>query len=184
MSGNISSNVTARYTEVDLSKKKIRKPRNSQDQISSNETSMYDPLPEVLSVKQPESSHGRYKSSASPLVKVGLAVTVFLVFVALAVLTVLTIIIFFKVSALKVTDSNSKSHENNEASQKYFVSFEYINSTLDFLQEQLTNDTVKNISKSYRQNLSFLENIYGEIATLNSSVRLSQIIKKLIYILY
>ena len=73
---------------------------------------------------------------------------------------------------LEVTDSNSSRHENNEALQKYFVSFDYINSTLDFLQEQLTTDTVKNISKSYQQNLSFLQNIYGEIATLNSSVQI------------
>ena len=53
---------------------------------------MYDilqrenPLPEAPCVNEPESIHGRYKSSASLLVKVSLAVTVFLVFVALAVL--------------------------------------------------------------------------------------------------
>ena len=94
MSGNISSNVTAGYTEVDLSKKKIRKPQKSQEQISGNEASMYDvlqrenPLPEALSVNQPESIHERYKSFSSLLVKVGLAVTAFLVFMALAILTV------------------------------------------------------------------------------------------------
>ena len=177
MSGNISSNVTAGYSEVDLRKKKIRKSRKSQDQISSNEASMYDvlqrenPLPETLSVHQPKSSDGSFKSSASPLVKVGLTVLFFLIIMALAVLTVLIIIIFFKVSALEVTESNSNIHENNEALQKYFDSFDYINSTLDSLHQQFTNGTLKSISNSHGKNFSHLENIYGEIATLNSSLQ-------------
>ena len=177
MSGNISSNVTAGYTEVDLNKKKIRKPRRSHDQISSNEDSLYDvlqrdsPLPETPNVNQSKSSHGSFKSSASPLVKVGLAVTAFLVFMALAVLTVLIIILFFKVSALEVRESNSSIYENNKELQKYFDTFDYINSTLDFLQQQLTNDTFKSISNSYWKNFSFLENIHSEIATLNFSVQ-------------
>ena len=178
MSGNISRNVTAGYTEVDLSKKKIRKPRKRQDQTSSNEASMYDvlqrenPLPEALSVNQPKSSHGgSFKSSASPLVKVGLAVTVFLLFMAFAVLTVLIIILFLKISALEVTDS--KSNEYNKILQKYFDSFDYINSTVDNFQQELTNDTVKTISSNaYQQNLSFLENIlYREISSLNSTIQ-------------
>ena len=157
MRGNISSNATAGYTKVDLSKKKIRKTRKSQDQISSNEASMYDilqrenQLPEALNVNQP---HGLYKSSASPLVKVGLAVTVFLVYMALAVLTVLIIILFFKVSALDVAESNSSIHVKNKTLQKYFDSFDYINSTLYFLHQQLTNDRVKTSSQ---QNLSYLK---------------------------
>ena len=178
MSGNISSNVTAGYTEVDMSKKKNRKPRKRQDEIRSNEDSMYDvlqrenPLPEALSVNQPKSSHGgSFKSSASPLVKVGLAVTVFLLFMALAVLTVLIIILFLKISALEVTDS--KSNEYDKILQKYFDSFDYINSTLDNFQQELTNDTVKTISSNaYQQNFSFLENIlYREISFLNSSIQ-------------
>ena len=171
MSGNISSNVTAGYSEVDLSKKKNRKPRKSQDQIRSNEISMYYvlqreiPLPEALSVNQTKSIQGSFKSSASPLVKVGLAVTAFLVFMAIVTLTVL-ITIFIKVSALEVSESTSSITETNEALQKYFDSFEYINSALDFLQQQVTKD-----SNYYQQNFSFLENIHGEIATLNSSVQ-------------
>ena len=173
MSGNISSNVTAGYTEVDLSKKKNINPAKSHDQKRSNEVSMYDvlqreiPLPEALSVSQPKSSRGgSFKSSASIFVKVGLAVTAFLVIMAIVAFTVLIIILFIKVSALEATESNSSITKNKEALQKYFDSFDYMNSTLDFLQQQLTND-----SNSYQQNFSFFENIYGEIATLNSSVR-------------
>ena len=173
MSGNISSNVTAGYTEVDLSKKKNRNRAKSHDQKISNEVSMYDvlqreiPLPEALSVSQPKSSRGgSFKSSASIFVKVGLAVTAFLVIMAIVAFTVLIIILFIKVSALEAAESNSSITKNNEALQKYFDSFDYMNSALDFLQQQLTND-----STSYQQNFSIFENIYGEIATLNSSVQ-------------
>ena len=173
MSGNISSNVTAGYTEVDLSKKKNRNPVKSHDQKRSNEVAMYDvlqreiPLPEALSVSQPKSSRGgSFKSSASIFVKVGLAVTALLVLMAIVTLTVLIIILFIKVSAIEVTESNSSITKNNEALQKYFDSFDDMNSTLDFLQQQITND-----STSYQQNFSIFENIYGEIATLNSSVQ-------------
>ena len=129
-------------------------------------------MPEALSVNLPKSSHGgSFKSSASPLVKVGLAVTAFLLFMALAVITVLIIIIFLKISTLEITDS--KSNEYDKILQNYFDSFDYINSTLDNFQQELTNDTVKTISSNaYQQNFSFLENIlYQEISSLNSSIQ-------------
>ena len=178
MSGNISSNVTAGYTEVDLSKKKNRKPGKSQDQIRSNEVAMYDvlqreiPLPETLSVNQPKSSHGSFKSSASAslFVKVGLAVTVFLVFMAIVAFTVLIIILFIKVSALEAAESNTSILLKNKL-QKYFDSLEVINSTLDSLQQEPTNNTEASIVISI-QNISLLENIlYRKITSLNSSVQ-------------
>ena len=172
MSENISSYVTAKYSEVDLSKKKNRKPRKRQDEIRSNDDSMYDvlqrenPLPETLSVIQPKSNHGRFKSSASPLVKVGLAVTAFLAFMALAVLTVLIIIIFLKVSALEAAESNSSSLQYKKRIQKYIDSYDYINSTLDPLRHSIII-----LNYSYQQNFSFLENIYHEITSLNYSLQ-------------
>ena len=168
----MSSNVTARYSEVDLSKKKNRKPRKRQDEIRSNDDSMYDvlqrenPLPETLSANKPKSNHGRYKSSASPLVKVGLAVTVFLVFMALAVITVLIIILFPKVSALEAAESNSSSLQYMKRIQKYFDSFDYINSTLDSV-----GHSIVIFNFSYQQNFSFLEDIYREITSLNYSLQ-------------
>ena len=178
MSGNITSNVTAGYTEVDLSKKKNRKPGKSQDQIRSNEVVMYDvlqreiPLPETPSVNQTKSSHGRsFKSSASLFVKVGLAVTVFLVFMAIVALTVLIIILFVKVSALEAAESNT-SITLKKTLQKYFDSLEVINSTLDSLQQEPTNNTEQASIVNSIQNISFLENIlYREITSLNSSIQ-------------
>ena len=176
MSGNISSNVTAGYTEVDLSKKKNRMPGKSQDQIRSNEVAMYDvlqreiPLAEALSVNQPKSSHGSFKSSASTFVKVGLAVTVFLVFMAIVAFTVLIIILFIKVSALEAAESNTSILLKNKL-QKYFDSLEVINSTLVSLQQEHTNNTEASIVISI-QNISLLENIlYRKITSLNSSVQ-------------
>ena len=172
MSEKMSNNVTARYSEVDLSKKKNRKPRKRQDEIRSNDDSMYDvlqrenPLPETLSVNQPKSNHGRYKSSASPLVKVGLAVTAFLVFMALAVINVLIIILFLKVSALEAAESNSSSLQYKNRIQKYIDSFDYINSTLDPLRH-----SVIIFNYPYQQNFSFLENKYHEITSLNCSLQ-------------
>ena len=178
MRGSSCSNVTAKYSAVDLSKKKNRKPSKGQDDIIHNEDSTYDvlkreyPLPEALSVNQPNSSHGSFISSASPLAKVGLAVTVFLVIMALVVLTVLIIILFLKVSSLEAAESNSNSLQNNKKLQKYFDSFDYINSTFNSLQQELTVQTSIIISNSsYQHNISFLENIYREITSLNYSLQ-------------
>ena len=178
MRENICSNVTAKYSKVDLSKKKNRKSRKGQDDITHNEDSTYDvlqreyPLPETLSVNQPKSSHGSFISSASPLVKVGLAATVFLVFMALVALTVLIIILFLKVSALEAAESNSSSLQYNKTIKKYFDSFDYINSTFNSLQQELTVQTSIIISNSsYQHNISFLENIYYEITSLNYSLQ-------------
>ena len=178
MSGNISSNVTARYTEVDLSKKRNRNPGKSHDQKRSNEVAMYDvlqretPLPEALSVNQPKSSHWSFKSSASLFVKVGLAVTAFLVFMAIVALIVLIIVLFIKVSALEAAESNT-SITLKKTLQKYFDSLEVINSTLDSFQQEPTNNTEQaSIVVNSIQNISFLDNIfYHEITSLNSSVQ-------------
>ena len=181
MSENISSNVIAKYSEVDLSKKKNTKPRKCQDQIRIDEVSMYEVLqreiqwPQTPSVNQPKSCLESFKSSASPLVKVGLAVTVFLVITAIVALTVSIIILFLKVSALEAAESNSSGLQNNKTIQNYCYTFDYINSKIDSFKRELTNSTSQTvfvISNYSEQNFSFLENrLYDEIAFLNYSVQ-------------
>ena len=97
---------------------------------------MYDvlqreiPLPETPSVTQPKSSHGSFKSFFSPLVKVGLAVTVVLVFLALVTLLVMITILFLKVSALEAGNLNSSVIQRNKTEQYNFYSLYYSLSSL------------------------------------------------------
>ena len=106
--------------------------------------------PQIPSVNQPKSYLESFKSSASPLVKVGLAVTVFPVIMAIVVLTVLIIILFLKLSALEAAESNSSGLQNNKAIQKYCCTFDYINSKIDSFKRELNQHYITNRFRHFK----------------------------------